>query len=327
MILSKQLLLGVMLVACGVQTSFAQEKVWKHGTLAPKGDAGIIYMAAENGFGKRAGVAIEMIALKGDAMLTKALMAGEIDSYEGSPGGPMIAASKGADIKIIGCSWTTLPYAIYTKPEVKTLADLKGKAIAVSDPGSLPDLFARAAIRSVGLDPNKDVQFVRAGGDADRMKALYAGVVAAAPSSSEFSVRAPKMGLKMLVHAKNVTPDYVRFCTMTTKKVLAAKRATAVAFMSAQMKALTYAMEHEDVTTALAHKITNAKSDDPNAKAIFNEAKTDRMIDPSFGIDVKKLIYLRDLLADGGMISKSFNPATIIDTSVRIDAAAQVNAK
>jgi len=321
MISNKQLLLGAMLVVCNFQMSFAQEKAWKHGTLAPKGDAGIIYMAAENGFGKRAGVAIDMIALKGDAMLTKALMAGEIDSYDGNPGGPMIAASKGADIKIIGCWWTTLPYAIFTKADVKSFADLKGKAIAVSDPGSLPDLFARAAIRSAGLDPNKDVQYVRAGGDADRMKALFAGVVAAAPSSSEFSVRAPQMGLKVLVHAKNVTPDYVRFCTMTTSKVLATKRSTAVAFMSAQMKALTYAMENEDETTALAHKITNAKPDDPNAKAIFNEAKTDKMIDTSMGIDVKKLVYLRDLLADSGMISKSFNPATMIDTSIRIEAA------
>ena len=321
MISNKQLLLGAMLVVCNVQMSFAQEKAWKHGTLAPKGDAGIIYMAAENGFGKRAGVAIDMIALKGDAMLTKALMAGEIDSYDGNPGGPMIAASKGADIKIIGCWWTTLPYAIFTKTDVKSFADLKGKAIAVSDPGSLPDLFARAAIRSAGLDPNKDVQYVRAGGDADRIKALFAGVVAAAPSSSEFSVRAPQMGLKVLVHAKNVTPDYVRFCTMTTSKVLATKRSTAVAFMSAQMKALTYAMENEDETTALAHKITNAKPDDPNAKAIFNEAKTDKMIDTSMGIDVKKLVYLRDLLADSGMISKSFNPATMIDTSIRIEAA------
>lgn len=321
MISSKQLLLGTMLIVCGVQSLLAQEKVWKHGTLAPKGDAGIIYMAAEKGFGKSAGVAIEMIALKGDAMLTKALMAGEIDSYDGNPGGPMIAASKGADIKIIGCWWTTLPYAIFTKLEVKTLADLKGKAIAVSDPGSLPDLFARAAIRSAGLDPNKDVQYVRAGGDADRMKALFAGVVAAAPSSSEFVARAPQMGLKMLVHAKNVTPDYIRFCTMTTSKVLATKRSTAVAFMSAQMKALAYAMENQDETTALAHKLTNAKSDDPNAKAIFIEAKTDKMIDVSMGIDVKKLIYMRDLLADSGMISKSFNPATIIDTSVSIEAA------
>jgi len=321
MIPCKRLLFGVILMVGAVQTSFAQEKVWRHGTLAPKGDAGIIYMAAENGFGKRAGVAIEMIALKGDALLTKALMAGEIDSYEGNPGGPLIAASKGADIKIIGCSWTALPYAIYTKPEVKTLAELKGKAIAVSDPGSLPDLFARAAIRSAGLDPNKDVQYVRAGGDADRMKALSAGVVAAAPSSSEFSVRAPQMGLKMLIHAKDVTPDYVRFCTMTTKKVLAAKRATAIAFMSAQMKALTYAMDHEEETIALSHKITNAKSDDPNAKTIFNEAKTDRMIDPSMGIDLKKLTYLRDLLADSGMISKAYNPADIIDPSIRIEAA------
>lgn len=317
----KQFTSRLLAIAVITPALFAQELAWKHGTVAPKGDAGFIYMASENGFGKRAGVAITMVALKGDALLTKALLAGEIDSYEGNPGGPMIAASKGADIRVIGCSWPGLPYAIYTRPEVKKIAELKGKAIAVSDPGSLPDLFARAAIRSAGLDPNKDVQYVRAGGDADRMKALAAGVVAAAPSSSEFALRAPQMGLKMLVHAKEITPDYMRFCIITTNKVLSGKRPAAVAFLSAQMKALAYALEHESETVALAHKITNAKTDDSNAKTIFREAKADRLIDPSLGVSLKKMVYLRDLLADGGLISASYNPSAIIDLTVREEAA------
>jgi NitT/TauT family transport system substrate-binding protein len=317
---AKIIVFGLFSLALTAQAS-GQELVWKHGTVATKGDAGIIYMAAENGFGKEFGVNIGMLALKGDAMLTKALLAGEIDSYEGNPGGPMIAASKGADIKIIGCTWPGLPYAIYTKPEIKSLSELKGKAIAVSDPGSLPDLFARAAIRSAGLDPNKDVQFVRAGGDADRMKALVAGVVAAAPSSTEFKAKAPKMGLKMLVMAKDVTPGYVRNCIMTTGKVLGTKRKAAVAFMAAEMRALSYAMGHESETIALSHKLTGAKADDSNAKEIFEEATKDKMVDPTVGIDSKKLSYLRDVLVDGGHIPLTFDPKGMIDTSVRTDAA------
>lgn len=312
--------LGFVSLALVAQASFAQELTWKHGTVAPKGDAGIIYMAAEKGFGKQAGVAIGMIALKGDALLTKALLAGELDSYEGNPGGPMLAAAKGADIKVIGCPWPGLPYAIYTKPDINSLADLKGRAIAVSDPGSLPDLFARAAVRSAGLDPNKDVQYVRAGGDADRIKALAAGVVAAAPSSSEFETKAPQLGLKMLVHAKDVTPDYMRSCIITTGKALSTKRPAAVAFMAAQMKALRYALDHESETIALSNKITGVKADDPNAKEIFDEAKTDKLVDPTLNLDPKKLIYLRDLLADGGLIARTFDPVGMIDTTVRADA-------
>lgn len=321
-----------MALAVGVQFvaapfAFAQDMTWKHGTVAPKGDAGVIYMAAEKGFGKQAGVTISMVALKGDGLLTKALLAGEIDSYEGNPGGPMIAAAKGADIKVIGCPWPGLPYAIYTKPDVKTLADLKGKAIGVSDPGSLPDLFARAAIRSAGLDPNKDVQYVRAGGDADRMKALAAGVVAAAPSSSEFAIKAPQLGLKMLVHAKDVTPDYVRSCIITTGKTLATKRPAAVAFMAAEMKALAFALANEGETIALSNRLTGAKADDPNAKVIYDEAKADKLLDPALNVDPKKLIYLRDLLADGGLIARGYDPVKMIDSTVRADALKHAGSK
>ncbi|HEY4316731.1 MAG TPA: ABC transporter substrate-binding protein [Herbaspirillum sp.] len=318
---------GLISLALAAQASFAQELTWKHGTVAPKGDAGFLYMGAEKSIQKLAGVDITMVSLKGDALLTKALLAGEIDSYEGNPGGPMIAASKGADIKILGCPWPGLPYALYTKDDVKSMKDLKGKAIAVSDPGALPDLFARAALRSAGLDPNKDVQYVRSGSDADRVKALAVGVVAAAPSSIEFAPKAKELGLKMLVQAKDVTPDYLRTCIITTSKVLSTKRAAAVAFMAAQMTGLSYALEHENETIALSNKITSAKPDDLSAKEIFREAKSANMVDPTLAVDPKKFIYLRDLLADGGLLSRTFDPSTILDPSVRADAAKKAGVK
>ncbi|MDB5990767.1 MAG: transporter substrate-binding protein [Herbaspirillum sp.] len=319
--------LAALTLAIAANTAMAQETTWRHGTVAPKGDAGLIYMATEKGFDKQSGVTITMTALNGDALLTKALLAGELDSYEGNPGGPMIAAAKGADIRIIGCSWPGLPYAIYTKPEIKSLSELKGKAIAVSDPGALPDLFARAALRSAGLDPNKDVQYVRAGSDADRVKALVVGVVAAAPSSIEFSAKAPQMGLKVLVRAKDVTPDYMRNCYITTAKALAAKRKAAVAFLTAEMKGLSYALGHETETIALSNKLTGAKADDPNAKLIFDEAKNDKLVDPTLGVDPKKLIYLRDLLSDGGLMQKTFDPTPLVDASLRAEALKAVQAK
>lgn len=322
-----RLAIGLISLALAAQASFAQELTWKHGTVAPKGDAGFLYMGAEKSIQKQAGVDITMVSLKGDALLTKALLAGEIDSYEGNPGGPMIAAAKGADIKILGCPWPGLPYALYTKDDVKSVKDLKGKAIAVSDPGALPDLFARAALRSAGLDPNKDVQYVRSGSDADRVKALAVGVVAAAPSSIEFAPKAKELGLKMLVQAKDVTPDYLRACIITTGKVLSTKRPAAVAFMVAQMKGLSYALGHENETIALSNKIINAKPDDTSAKEIYTEAKADKMVDPTMALNLKKFVYLRDLLADGGLIARTFDPSTILDPSVRAEAAKKAGVK
>jgi NitT/TauT family transport system substrate-binding protein len=328
MVLPRFAVLGLSgLAICAVtQMSFAEDTTWRHGTVAPKGDAGLIYSASANGFDKKNGITIAITSLKGDAVLTKALLAGELDSYEGNPGGPMIAEARGGDLRVLGCNWPGLPYAIYTKPNVNSLADLKGHAIAVSDPGSLPDLFSRAAIRSAGLDPNKDVQYVRAGSDSDRIKAVIAGVVAAAPSSSEFRFTAQKYGLKMLVQAKDVTPKFMRSCIITTQKVIDTKHAAAVAFVAAEMEGLTYALAHEDQTIALSNKITGAAPGDNDAKTIFDEAVAGKLLDPQLGLDKSKFFYLRDLLADSGQLPKNFDPSVMLNTSIRDEALKRVQA-
>ena len=61
-------------------------KVWRHGVVEAKSDAGFVFMAAEGGFGKKEGLDIKMVQFKGDAIALRALLAGDLDSYEGSHG-------------------------------------------------------------------------------------------------------------------------------------------------------------------------------------------------------------------------------------------------
>ena len=56
-------------------------------------------MASKGGFAEKQGLKIEMVQFKGDAIALRALLAGELDSYEGSPGAPILAGSRGADVR------------------------------------------------------------------------------------------------------------------------------------------------------------------------------------------------------------------------------------
>ena len=313
----RHIVLSALVVAASPASAQTLTK-WRHGTVEPKGDAGIIYMNKEGGFGQKRGLDIEMFSFKGDGIALKALIAGELDSYVGTPGGPMVAASKGADVKIAGCIWPGLTYAVYTNPNINSVADLKGKTISVSSPGALPDLFTRAVLRTAGLTPD-DVKFVVAGSDADRVRSVMAGITDAAPSSSEFADKAPSLGLKMLIHARDVVPEFVRTCIITTgAKTKEAK--TLTQFLAAEMDAQNYVLTHKAETVALSHKITNAKADDPNAAAIYDEVVKFKATDPTLAVDPAKMIWMRDLLAQTGNINPKFDPKTIIDTSAR-DAA------
>ena len=143
---------------------------WRIGTVAPNGDAGMLYMGSRGGFGTAFGVDMKMVPLKGDPLLLKAMLAGELEAYIGGPPSPMVAASRGADVKIVGCYWPGLTYGIFVGKDVTKVEDLKGKTFAISAPGSLPDLFARTVLETYKI-PISDVQFAAMGSDADRFRA------------------------------------------------------------------------------------------------------------------------------------------------------------
>lgn len=316
------LLAAVATVA--ISSAQAQElKPWRHGVVEAKSDAGFVFMAAKGGFAEKQGLKIEMMQFKGDALALRALLAGELDSYEGSPGGPLLAGTRGGDIKITGCYWPGLTYGIYSKPGINSAADLKGKSIAISSPGALPDLLARAVLEKYNI-PASEVKFSAMGSDSDRFKAVTAGIVDAAGASSEFVPVAEKMGVKMLAHAHDVVPNYLRFCTMTSAKTIATRGDDLAKYLAASMNAWRFAMENRDKVVALTNEITGSKPDDVRPGYIFDEVKKYSAVDPSMPIPMEKLAWMQELLIKTGNLPKAVDLKTLVDEGPRTKALAIV---
>src|SRR6195256_2851224 len=155
---------GALLAAAAGPAPAQAPKPWKHGIIAPKADAGFLLMAAKRGFAEREGLKLELLEVKDDQIGLKALLAGELESYEGGVQGTIAADVRGADVKIIGCHWPLVPHGLMVKSGIGTIQELKGKAIAGSAPGSFPDMFARVALARFGLPPS-DVLLAAVGGD------------------------------------------------------------------------------------------------------------------------------------------------------------------
>jgi NitT/TauT family transport system substrate-binding protein len=294
-------------------------KLWRHGVVEAKSDAGIVFMPSKGGFAEKQGLKIEIKQFKGDTLALKALLAGELESYEGNPGSPMVAASRGADIKLVGCYWPGLTYAIYSKPDIKSPADLKGKTFAISAPGALPELVARAVLAQNNV-PAADVKFTVMGSDADRFKAVTAGIVDAAAASSGFAPAAEKAGVKMLVHAIEAVPNYVRFCIYSSEKTLAARKDDAAHFLAAEMAGFRHALANRDQTIALTREITLAKPDNPLPAFTYDEVKRYSAVDPDMPIPMNKLAWLRDLLVTTGNLTKPLNLDAFVDGDIRTKA-------
>jgi len=310
-----------MLAGLAAGASAQDLKTWRHGIIEAKSDAGILYMASKRDFAGKLGLKLDFVQLKNDTIALKALLAGELDSYEGGAGGAMAAAARGADVKIVGCNWLAAPHGVYVRPGIASMADLKGKAVAVSTPGSFPEIFAKAAFEKAGI-PAGQVRFAAMGSDADRYKALIAGVVDGAIISNEYVPISGKDGIRDLMPAAEVMPDFIRVCLEMTSKALTARRQDAVRFMAAEIEALRFAMSHRDETIRVAHEITGAKPDDPRSAFVFDAAARTGVIGTELPLPLDKLEFMQKQLVSGGALARPGDIEKMIDRGVREEALA-----
>jgi NitT/TauT family transport system substrate-binding protein len=302
-----------------LSTAHAQDKVWKHGILEAKSDAGFIGMVANGGFGAKRGLKVEILQIKAGATLMKALVAGEIDSVDMGAAESIVAGVRGTGVKIVGCTWPGVPQVVLAKAEINSLADLKGRNVAISSPGSLPDLLFRGMLDAANV-PFADVKLATQGADLDRYKSLLAGIVDAAVVSNEFEPVMPP-NIKVLAKGGTAVPKFLRLCLATNSKVLSERRDDLVKFVAAEMDAYKFAAANREATIKLAHELTQAKPDDKRADFITDQAIREKQMDPALPIPVDRIDWMQDLFVKAGVIPKKVPVEMLVDASVQADAA------
>jgi len=300
----------------------ADLKVWRHGVIEPKGDAGLMLMLSRRDFAAKQGLKLEILNFKNGATAHKALLAGDIDSIDSSPGAAILAGARGADIKILGCDWPNVPHGLIVRPTITKVEDLRGKTVAVAAPGSLPNLLINAVLEQYKV-PASDVRFANLGGDLDRYKAVVAGVADAGVVASEFMSVAPK-DITMLIAGRDVLPNYVRVCLTTTGKTIAEKRAETVGFIAAAMDALRYAVAHRDETIALTREVIQARPDDPRPAYAFDDAVKKGLVDATIPLPLGKLSWMQNELVKAGNLKAPVDLAKITDGSIRAEAEKRI---
>jgi ABC-type nitrate/sulfonate/bicarbonate transport system substrate-binding protein len=79
-------------------------------------------------------------------------------------------------------------------PGIQSAADLKGKAVGISRPGSSSDIATRVVLKKFGLDPDKDVTLVQTGSVSERAAAMQTGALQAAVASPPDTMAAERLG-------------------------------------------------------------------------------------------------------------------------------------
>jgi NitT/TauT family transport system substrate-binding protein len=322
MIVARSIAIVLGLTCFGAQAEAQNLKAWRHGVIEPKGDAGFMLMVGQRDFGARYRLKIDIVPLKNGATAHKALLAGELDSIESSPGATILAGARGADIKILGCDWPGVPHGLMVRSDIRKVEDLKGKTIAVAAPGSLPNLLVNAILEQHKIPPS-EVRFANLGGDLERFKAVVAGVADGGIVAAEFMAVASN-DVRMLVTGHEALPNYVRLCLTMTGKTVATRRDDAINFVAAEIEALKFAVSHRDETIKLTQAIIQAKPDDPRPAYAFDDTIRQNAIDPEASLPLDKLNWMQTELVKAGNLKTPIDLSKIIDPEIRIEAIKRI---
>jgi NitT/TauT family transport system substrate-binding protein len=109
---------------------------------------------------------------------------------------------------------------LISAPEIKDVAQLRGKKVAISRFGSATDVATRVALRKVGLNAERDVTILQIGAQNARFAALKAGSVDAAVITPPFTLTARTLGFKSLLNMVDLNLPTSQSAVLTTDSVI-----------------------------------------------------------------------------------------------------------
>ena len=158
-------------------------------------------LAHKRGFLKEEGIETEIIRVTGGAG-SAALSSGDLDYGTGMAVGGAITGA--LPVKVVACFVPAPVFALVARPEIKTVQELKGKTVGISNFAGLSIFGARVIAKHFGLDPDKDVKFVAIGAVEARFIRLTQGLVDATMLAPPLDSEAKKKGFNILARAEDI---------------------------------------------------------------------------------------------------------------------------
>ena len=209
----------------------AQEKIrLSHSALESSNS--VWYLAQDRGFYKKNGLDVDLLFIPSTTTSVSSLVAGDVQVANASGGGVASAVVAGADLVLVACYLNSLPYELVVSESVKSAEDLKGKSIGISRVGSASDVAARALIRGLGLEPDKQVPIMQVGGPAERAASFRTGRIAGFPSPPGIIHLTKGIPFKILISTADFQKrfEFPYICATTTRSYLSRQRETVKKF-------------------------------------------------------------------------------------------------
>ncbi len=202
----------------------------------PSGAFTPIWVAYEAGLFKKYGLNATLQLLT-PQVSAQAVISEEADFYTDGPD-LINARLHGGQVKYFAGTIQQLVFQIWGAKEIKTVQDLKGKAVAASTPRAALDTATREALKRNGLVPDKDVQILYVQTVPAILSAVLGGKTSAGTLSAPNTIKAKDAGLNLLVDVGKLNVPAFQVVYGTTEKYLRNNPNTVFAFLKAMAEAV-----------------------------------------------------------------------------------------
>ena len=164
-------------------------------------------VAQHSGYFSQEGLETRSVVFRSGVQLIQSVIGGDAQIGICSVPEVIQAVGGGAKIKVPWGNSNLMPFAVVSRPEIRSIQELRGKKIAISSPGSLTDFLTRYVLKNKGLEPSQ-VSLLSIGGVSTRFAALLSGGVDASLISAAFFSRAKEAKLNLLLMLSEVIPEW-----------------------------------------------------------------------------------------------------------------------
>jgi NitT/TauT family transport system substrate-binding protein len=262
--------------------------------------AGPFIIAAEKGFFRNAGLTAEFVPFRGGPNLVNAVIAGEILLGAAGATDILVAREAGRPLKMVATHTEGNHFTLNVSPEIQSAAELKGKAIGVTQIGSTTWVFARLVAKQQGWDPDKDVKIVALGGLDAQLAALSRKETAAYIWGDGGAVTQLAGKSRVLTRLDTVTPKWISQIQYASEDGIKKNADQIRRAMRAVFTALRYMKEQ---TSAAAEIISKTIGWSPEAVLAAH-----KLSGPLFSLDgqvsMTALGSMQEVLLEQGVIKK-----------------------
>jgi ABC-type nitrate/sulfonate/bicarbonate transport system substrate-binding protein len=228
-------LIGLVAGGIAAAPATAQTAEVKIGTAGTANTVLALWMAQAGGLYAAQNLNVSFHNMGGGSRGAEELRAGRLDVMHVGLSSVVRLNRQGGDLRTIASVANGIRFVFFTRPDIKTAAQLKGGTVAISTPGSESDATVTLALQRIGLS-RADVKLANLGDSLKRLTALKAGEIAATTLNEPFASSAREAGLNPMVDLAAEKIPWLFSTLVVRKDAIANKRDVLTRFLKATIE-------------------------------------------------------------------------------------------